>query len=151
MRKQKVMAPNSESTSLDSRLDKSPALIRLLSQMPTEVAGSFSDEQLDALQEAIKDRAWKGHTIDIRPTFVLPFLPWSFYLVFLFGRNKRHLSSSEQNIAIVAFLTSLLIFGIGVLGFILVILYIIKSALGIDIFEDSSLGLWEEFKRLFDD
>jgi len=86
------------------------------------------------------------HSIDVRPTLKLPFLPWSFYLVFLMGRNRRALSSQEKYMAALLLLafTISMILGLSLLG--LLVIYLIKSALGIDLFEGHSLGIWDWFK-----
>ena len=48
------------------------------------------------------------------------------------------------------FLFILFIMGLTLVGVAFLFLYLLKSWLGIDIFPDSSLGIWDEFKRLFD-
>ncbi len=128
-----------------------PALQRLLKGMDPALAASFSDLQLAGLRDSIRMRGWKGHSIDLRPTLVIPFLPWSFYLVFLVGRNRRHITRSEATAAALSFLLIFVIGGMAMLGLLLVILYIIKSALGIDIIPAASIGIWDELKQLLDD
>ncbi|MBQ4810200.1 hypothetical protein J8M20_02585 [Pseudoalteromonas luteoviolacea] len=122
---------------------------QLLSKMDPDVAASFSYKQRKALQKVINTRDWNNHKIDFRPTLALPFLPWSFYFVFLGGVNKRSLSSAERVTAAIAFLTTLLIVGFILLGIVFVVLYLFKSWLGIDFFPDESLGIWDQFKDLF--
>jgi hypothetical protein len=128
-----------------------PVLARLLDSMEPSVAESFTEEQLSALRRVVQVRGWHGHSVDFRPTLIFPVLPWSFYMVLLFGRNRRALSSSEQFVAGIMFLVLLSLMGLTAIGFVFIVLYLIKSALGIDLFADESLGIWEEFKRLFDD
>ncbi|KZN38163.1 hypothetical protein [Pseudoalteromonas luteoviolacea] len=129
--------------------DRHAHVKQLLSKMDPEVAASFNYKQRKALQKVISTRDWNSHKIDFRPTLALPFLPWSFYFVFLGGVNRRNLSSSERFTAALAFITALLIVGFIALGVVLVIIYLLKSWLGIDIFPDESLGIWDQFKDLF--
>ena len=144
---------NLEITSRDKNPENSvedPALSRLLGKMDPEIAATFTIEQLNELSSSLRLERWKKHRIDLRPTLVFPFLPWSFYMVFLAGKNRRHLSSSEQVMAAGMLLLVLVFMGITVFGFIIIIIYLLKSALGIDIFPGQSLGFWDEFKRIFD-
>ncbi|MCF2860044.1 hypothetical protein L1286_21405 [Pseudoalteromonas sp. SMS1] len=136
-------------TSNKPNQDRHAHVKQLLSKMDPEVAASFNYKQRKALQKVINTRDWNSHKIDFRPTLALPFLPWSFYFVFLGGVNKRNLSSSERFTAALAFITALLIVGFIALGIVFVILYLLKSWLGIDIFPDESLGLWDQVKTLF--
>lgn len=124
-------------------------IIQLLDKMPTDVANSFNDEQLTHLMTAIGARNWGRHRIDKRGTFKIPFYKWRFYYVILFGKNHRELSRNEQQLSLLtlAIMTTLLISFSTFIG--LIILYLIKSALGIDLFPNFSLGLWSWFKSLF--
>lgn len=137
--------------------DKS-ALNNLLKGMDKSVVASFSPKQLSALNNALNNeksnakniRAWRTHRLDFRPTLALPFIPWSFYIVFLFDVNRRSLSTPEKFIASAMFLLIIFMMGLTMFGLIFLVLYLFKSWLGIDIFPESSLGIWDEFKNLFD-
>lgn len=122
---------------------------QLLSKMDPEMAASFSYRQRKALQKAISTRGWDNHSIDVRPTLALPFLPWSFYVVFLAGVNKRSLQPTERYTAALAFMMMLLVFLFVLFSIVFVILYIVKSWIGIDIFPNDSLGGWDLFKDIF--
>ena len=120
---------------------------QLLARMPKDQQNSFSAPQIAALQAALGGGI--RHTIDFRPVVKVPLLPWSFYLVLLVGKNRREMSAREQLLAARTLFT-LLICGITILGlFGLLVLYLIKSALGIDIFEDFSFGIWAWFQETF--
>jgi hypothetical protein len=134
---------------LRKSLDKNTMVNQLLGKMDKPIADSFTYQQRKALQKVISTRDWQNHNVDFRPTLALPFLPWNFYIVFLFGINKRGLLPAERFMATTMFLLILFFFGLFVIGCVFVILYLVKSWLGIDIFPDSSLGLWDEFKNLF--
>ena len=122
---------------------------QLLSTMEKSVADSFTDEQRNALQKALTTQDWRQHNVDFRPTLALPFLPWSFYLVFLVGVNERGLLPAERSIAFTMFLFILFIIGLLVIGCAFVLLYLLKSWLGIDLFPNESLGIWDKFKGDF--
>ncbi|ESP92056.1 MULTISPECIES: hypothetical protein [Pseudoalteromonas] len=122
---------------------------QLLSKMDPEAAASFTYKQRKALDKVINTRGWNNHKIDFRPTLALPFLPWSFYFVLLGGVNKRSLSSTERFTAALIFLTLLTLVGLITLGLVMAILYLFKSWLGIDLFPNESLGIWDQFKALF--
>ncbi|GLR71797.1 hypothetical protein GCM10007852_27050 [Agaribacter marinus] len=124
------------------------AVKNILQRMPKEIAESFSEEQLAHLHTALGARSWKKHSIDIRSTFSIPLSPTSIYYVFLVGKNHREMSRREQRISA---LTSALIISLFVLFSMLVgllTLYLLKSWLGINLFEDFSLGIWDWFKGL---
>ena len=117
--------------------------------MPKDIAESFNDEQLTHLMTAVGSRSWGEHAIDKRGTFKIPFYKWRFYYVLLVGRNHRELSRKEKRLSIVTaaiFSTVFLMFSaaIGIL-----VLYLIKSALGIDLIPGFSFGVWSWFKSLW--
>lgn len=63
------------------------ALARLLSQMPDEVAQSFDQRQLEAIQSALVASTRKRHPVDIR--WSIPLLMRQFYVVLLMGEEER--------------------------------------------------------------
>ena len=122
---------------------------QLLSKMDPNMAATFTYKQRKALQKAISTRGWDNHSVDFRPTLAFPFLPWSFYIVFLAGVNKRSLNPAERNTAAVAFVIIFLVFFFVLFSVVFIILYILKSWLGIDIFPNESLGGWDWFLDKF--
>lgn len=117
--------------------------------MPKHVSESFNDEQLTHIMTAIGARNWGKHAIDFRGTFKIPLYRWRFYYVTLIGRNKRELSRKEKQLSLLTtafFTTTFIIFSVLIGG---LILYIIKSALGIDVLPNHSLGIWDWFKEAF--
>lgn len=136
-------------TANEAFIEQHPSLKQLLSRMPKEVASSFNEQQLTHLVTAIGARKWGKHSVDWRGTFRLPFVKQRFYYVLLLGRNFRQLSRQEKQLTLIATasITALFMLACTLLG--LVVLYLIKSALGIDLIEGYSLGLWEWFKSLW--
>lgn len=130
-----------------AKITSDPAVRSLLNRMPEEVQESFTEEQLVHLKVAIGARQWGRHSIDSRG--VVKFFKYRYYFVFLAGRNRRELNENEKKVAWifqVVFITILTLIFIIVMA---LILYLIKSALGINLFEDFSLGIWHSFKSLF--
>jgi len=133
----------------DSKIRNEPAIQNLLSRIPKNVADSFSDDQLLHLKVALGSRSWGKHKIDLRGTFPIPFINSRTYYVFLMGRNHRDLTRQEQRISAItltAFFTLLITFSILV---VMLVLYLAKSALGINLIEDFSFGIWDWFKDLW--
>ncbi len=130
-----------------AKITSDPAVRSLLNRMPEVVQESFTEEQLVHLKVAIGARQWGRHSIDSRG--VVKFFKYRYYFVFLAGRNRRELNENEKK---VAWIFQVVFISILTLIFIIVmalILYLIKSALGINLFDDFSLGIWHSFKSLF--
>jgi len=128
-------------------LKRDNGLKKLLERMPIEVQDSFTEEQLANLKIAVSARSWGKHAVDFRST--IKFFRYRYYYVFVAGRNLRELSRAEKRLNLLVqacFLTIFLSFcaALGVL-----VLYLVKSALGIDIFPNFSFGVWDWFKSLF--
>jgi hypothetical protein len=127
---------------------KDPDIMSFLSRLPQETASVLTDTQLSHIKVAIGSGQYRKHKVDMRGTFPVLFFPSRIYFVFLMGRNIRSLSRQEQNIAFTSMLllTTLFLMFSTMLG--LVIVYIIKSALGINLLEGYSLGLWDWIKSV---
>ncbi|MFT7422466.1 MAG: hypothetical protein ACI8UC_000532 [Psychromonas sp.] len=125
-----------------------PAIRKLLVRMPNAVADSFNEEQLSHLLTAIGAKSWGKHAVDVRGTFKIPFYRWRFYYVLLLGKYHRGLSRKEMQLSLP---TSILMFSLFLilcsLGGLLLI-YFIKTALGIDLFSGFSLEIWMWFEGL---
>ncbi|WP_425355989.1 3-phosphoshikimate 1-carboxyvinyltransferase [Pseudoalteromonas issachenkonii] len=130
-----------------SKILSDPAIRSLLNRMPDHVQDSFTDEQLTHLKVAIGARQWGNHTVDSRG--VIKFFKYRYYFVLLAGRNKRRLSEKEQKIASLSHAIIISIFSFVVITIFFLFVYLIKSALGIDIFSDFSFGVWSWFKEVF--
>lgn len=133
----------------NQNIRQEPDIQQLLSRMPSHISDTFSDEQLIHLKTAVGSRSWGKHKVDLRGTFHFPFTRWRYYYVLLLGRNRRQLSDREKRI-------SALVMALFVMGFFLfsallgiLILYLVKSFAGIDIFPGFSFGVWDYFKGYF--
>lgn len=126
-----------------------PDVMNLLSRLPDETALSLTDKQLSHIKVAFGNGGYRKHKIDFRGTIPIPFYPSRIYFVLLMGRNIRTITRNEKSIALmtILFLITLFLLLSTLLG--LILLYILKSALGINLFEEFSLGLWDWFKQTF--
>lgn len=131
------------------KISDQPAIKNLLSRMPEEVANSFTDEQLTHLLTAVGSRSWGKHKVDCRGTFKFPFYRWRYYYVLLAGKNYRELSRQEKRVSLLITATLSSLFLVFSAGLGLLVLYLVKSALGIDLFPGFSLGIWDAFKDAF--
>ncbi len=124
-----------------------PFVKQLVAKLPSDAAATFSDEQFVALKAALGGRSWGAHAIDLR--WALSFWHWHYYIVFLAGRNRRELSRRESEVKLV--MASLFMAGLITICtlFGLLVLYLIKSALGIDLIPGYSFGIWDWFKAEF--
>lgn len=127
-------------------IQQDPVITRLLEKMPQKVASSFNEEQLSHIRNAIGAREWGKHKVDVRGT--VKFFKWRYYYVILAGRNRRSLSEKEVKMArlvtasiVATFITFAVLIG-------LIVIYLIKSALGINLIDGWSLGLWSWFKSV---
>lgn len=121
-----------------------PFVAQLLPKLPAESRNSFTPEQLLALKVALGARTWGAHALDLR--FTLKLWRWQYYVVLLAGRNRRTLTARQRQVQRLAFAVALAVFiSFSALVGILV-LYLVKSALGIDLIPGFSLGVWSWFK-----
>ena len=131
----------------DHSLQSDPTISQLLGKLPDEMRATFSDAQLLALKLALGGRAWNQHAVDFRWT--LKFWQWQYYLVVVAGRNRRTMSARErrlQELSLALFVSVFLMFST-ILGIFVV--YIIKSALGIDLIPGFSFAVWDWFQAQF--
>ncbi|QLE87744.1 hypothetical protein FLM48_06680 [Shewanella sp. Scap07] len=138
-------SPNASAT----QAGHDPLLNDLFENMDEQVVTSFSEQQKQALSLAVRGQSWGNHSIDKRGTFAFPFVRWRFYYVFLLGRNRRAYTRKEKNLSVLMFIAMVGGFLLLSVALGLLALYLLKSALGVDIFADSSTGIWDWFKALF--
>ncbi len=128
-----------------SNLPADPFVEKFLSRVPADVADTFSDGQLDAIKLAFGARSWGSHAVDIRLS--IPLITKQIYLVMLAGRERRTpqrslLERALHPFSTLANFTFLTITGFGVLGASVFALYVLKSAFGINLLPEGSVGMW---------
>lgn len=123
-----------------STIRTDPFIKRILGRMSSENRDSFTEDQLISLKSVLSGQKWEKHPLDIRG--VLRFWRWSYYYVFIAGKETRALSRRQEQVTRTAY--AFFIFGFFVFSTLLglVTLYLIKSALGINIMSGESLGFW---------
>ena len=130
-------------TTDDIRSDETIAT--LLRKMPEDIQASFTEPQLAQLRVVLGARQWGKHKVDVRGTFGIG--RFRYYYVFVAGRNirtqQRRGQISQLMLASIIALLLIVSFAVGLL-----LLYLLKSALGIDLFSDFSLGVWGWFQGL---
>ncbi|WP_339773478.1 3-phosphoshikimate 1-carboxyvinyltransferase [uncultured Paraglaciecola sp.] len=125
-------------------IEEDPAIVNLLERMPRSVQTSFSEEQLSHLRNAVSSRQWGHHSIDLRGT--MTWFKYRYYYVILAGKNHRNMSRSQLRASrfVNALLLAVFFTFSAMVGILL--LYLLKSALGVDLFTDYSFGVWDWFK-----
>ncbi|HYM31361.1 MAG TPA: hypothetical protein VEU47_08695 [Candidatus Cybelea sp.] len=136
----------------DARSDPDAFLADFFSRIPADTVSSFTDRQLMAIRMAFGARHRGVHTIDIRIS--LPLLWRRIYLVVLAGGERRSPNrrrSDRRRYPLATIGNALfggmffVLLGVAVLGF----LYLLKSALGIDLIPGFSLGFWDAVRDQF--
>ena len=72
---------------------------------------------------------------------------WQYYFVFLTGRNKRALSARERQVQRLSMAIVLSVFLLVSAAVGILVLYFVKSALGIDLIPGYSFGVWGWFQE----
>lgn len=149
------IAATAGSRNTDNR-DQSPPLavepnsllVRLFAHTRPEFAGTFTDEQIAGLNAALVDADTPYHAIDYRTS--ISFFGIPFYITFLMGRERRsreRLAMEGQTqvhrVAIAHIVLTVLI-ALSCFAAVACILYLAKSAMGIDLF-DGHFALHEMF------
>lgn len=120
-----------------------PYTYHVLQSIDEKVRSSMTPAQLSAVSKAIAaNRPYKKHAIDIRG--VLPLFFARYYFVFMMGRDRRYSTRrmEESRHRGTSILSGLMLFVLGVGSLIIIavlVLYLIKSGLGINIMPDVHL------------
>lgn len=130
-----------------TQIQDDPFIRALLLKLPAETRVSFNDAQLQGLKQALDNQPRSVHAVDLRWTLGL--WRWNFYFTFLFGREHRALSRRAQRMERMALVTATFLFVTISTLFGLLVLYLAKSAVGIDLIPHFSLGIWDWFKGEF--
>lgn len=115
---------------------------RMIRRLPATVRDSFTPEQLDAISDALIPDP-PSHLVDYRVS--IPFFGRRYYVTLLAGRERRSLARlareaqlRAKHIAMFYSVMLLLLTCISVIGLVL-LGYVFKSALGIDLTDGPSL------------
>ena len=127
--------------------NRSMFIENLTKKMDPDIAKSFSDQQLSALEDILTCNSNRLHSIDFRNTLRI----WnrSYYYVILAGADHRSLTRNQKHTLRRMEIMFLVILSASITLCGLLLAYLIKSALGIDLLPNQSVGLWEWFKRKF--
>lgn len=119
----------------------------LREKLPEHTADTFSEAQIHALYRIFGDSQWKKHPVDLRAT--LGVWRWRYYVRLVAGRDKRALTRREQQLGLA--MRILLIVGVAAVSTLLglLLIYLGKSGLGIDVIPNFSFGIWGWFKDTF--
>jgi len=128
---------------MDKDLSSDPFTHHVLSKISDDVLTSLTPEQLSEISGAISaSRPLKKHPIDFRGVITLFFA--RFYFVLLMGRDRRYSVKAiererRRNSDIIASILFVFTILSPVIVGIFLLLYFIKSFLGIDIFPNTHL------------
>lgn len=121
---------------------------RFYASLDAEVEASLTPEQKRGIEQAlVRATLSSRHRIDFRRSF--PFLHRRYFVVFLFGRDLRKISRGSTLGRIFSTLAISIALLICILS-VLLMLYMFKSALGIDLFKNFHVGIWTWFVNLHD-
>lgn len=115
----------------------------VMSNIPPDVFNSLNLLQIQAIESAIgKNAPFRKHPMDVRGTISFFFI--RFYFVLLVGRDRRYLSREKEGRRRQKARSMSIVFGIYsviciVAPIIFLLLYLLKSLVGIDLFPDSHL------------
>ncbi|TNV22963.1 hypothetical protein FH968_02655 [Buttiauxella sp. B2] len=126
-----------------SNSTRRPLIIdRFYEVLDEQTQAQLSPKQKQDIENAIISVTLSSrHRIDIRKSF--PFFGTRYFLVFLLGRDLRKRLRKESAITRVV-MTFLILFGVLFATLcVLLTLYMIKSALGIDLIHDYHVGIWD--------
>ena len=122
-------------------------LTHFYSALDDNVINSLSETQKKSIEHAlIATGLGTNNRVDIRKSISV--FNKRYFFVLLLGRDYRQQLRKESPFALFM-LTILIAMGmLSVLGLAIFALYLIKSAMGIDIFHNFSFGVWDWFKSL---
>ncbi|NJN85275.1 MAG: hypothetical protein HC881_01755 [Leptolyngbyaceae cyanobacterium SL_7_1] len=68
---------------------------QVVNRIPPATLATFTDEQLDALQQAFQYFSWRKHPVDVRLS--IPWIGRGIYLVVLAGRERRSVQRLQSD------------------------------------------------------
>ncbi|MCU6667223.1 hypothetical protein M8013_00410 [Enterobacteriaceae bacterium H4N4] len=133
-----------------SSQSRTPIVIdRFYEALDENVIAELAPQHKQAIEEAIISVTLASrHRVDIRRGF--PFFGKRYYMVFLLGRDLRKRIRPESKLSRIVVTFLILFATLFFLFCILLTLYMIKSALGIDVFQHFHVGIWDWWLNLRD-
>ena len=127
---------------------RNPIVIdRFYEVLDKDVSAQLTPEQKEEIESAIVSITLASrHRIDIRKSN--PFFGTRRYMVFLLGRDLRSRSRPESKLSRILVTFLILFATLFLLCCVLLTLYMIKSALGIDVFQHFHVGIWDWWLNL---
>lgn len=130
---------------------RDPFYEQFCARVPGAVAATFTDVQLDAIKLAYGARTRGAHGVEIRKSF--PFLWTRLYIVLLMGRERRGRGRLAREGGLLGLIgdcfVTLLVWSLFLFPWAMV-LYAVKSALGIDLVHGGGAhSLWSDIVRQF--
>jgi hypothetical protein len=116
----------------------------VLNRIDPEIRSSLSPIQISAIKEAVSSgRPDKRHPLNIR--IAIPLLFVNYYLVLFGGRDKRRVTGRVENelrkkLGVASGFVLFLIALLPILVFMFLLLYFIKSAIGINLMPETHLS-----------
>ncbi|SHO58597.1 hypothetical protein [Vibrio quintilis] len=128
---------------------KSKVADRFWQILNPEVAADLDEEQRAEIERTVDIMCLSGrHSVDVRKT--VPWIGKRYYLVFLAGRDRRqHVRGDKLKLTDILLAVFIAMVILTTIGLALLALYLIKSALGIDVFKNFSFGIWDWFQGLY--
>ncbi|WP_337018459.1 hypothetical protein [Leclercia sp. AS011] len=127
---------------------RNPIVIdRFYEVLDKDVRAQLTPEQKEEIENAIVSITLASrHRVDFRKSF--PFFGKRLYLVFLLGRDHRARARPESRLSRIVVTFLILFATLFLLCCVLLTLYMIKSALGIDVFQNFHVGIWDWWLNL---
>lgn len=122
---------------------------RFYSALDPETEASLTPEQKRGIEQAlVRSSLASRHRIDFRHSF--PFLHRRYFVVFLCGRDLRKIPRESTLLGRIFSTLAITIAVLFAILAVLLALYMLKSALGIDMFKNFHVGIWTWFVNLHD-
>ncbi|TDN59834.1 hypothetical protein [Scandinavium goeteborgense] len=122
---------------------------RFYSSLDPEVETTLTPEQKTGIEQALVSSTLAArHPVDFRHSF--SFFHRRYFVVFLFGRDKRKKPRDVGTFGRVLSTLGVMFLVLFCVLSVLLALYMIKSALGIDVFKHFHVGIWGWFIQLHD-
>lgn len=122
-------------------------LDRFYSSMDPKIAQTLTAEQKESIEQSLLTTTLVSrHPVDIRRSF--SFLRRRYFLVFLLGHDHRKSARETSTVGRVVSTIGITLGIVFCILSVLLMLYMIKSALGIDVFKNFHVGIWDWFLKL---